>query len=161
VPLTQENILKFHVLHNIRDVWYLYVIYRWTLYHSAVKDQHSNEVWYQNYTSVVNSTCWIKILGFLLLHVTLGEITSFFDPTVAHCKNLPTLLHVSCIKMLCTTYDGCYKPCIQWIVGALSLGVDWPECEDDHPCPTSAEVKNVWSYTSTPPYVFMAWCLVK
>jgi len=27
--------------------------------------------------------------------------------------------------------------------------------------PSSAEVKNVWSYTSTPPYVLMAWCLVK
>jgi hypothetical protein len=25
----------------------------------------------------------------------------------------------------------------------------------------SAEVKNVWSYTSTPPYAFMVWCLVK
>jgi hypothetical protein len=25
----------------------------------------------------------------------------------------------------------------------------------------SAEVKNAWSYTSTPPYVFMEWCLVK
>jgi hypothetical protein len=26
----------------------------------------------------------------------------------------------------------------------------------------SAETKNAWSYTSTPPqYVFMAWCLVK
>jgi hypothetical protein len=24
-----------------------------------------------------------------------------------------------------------------------------------------AEVKNAWSYTSTPPYVYMAWCLVK
>jgi hypothetical protein len=27
--------------------------------------------------------------------------------------------------------------------------------------PSSAEVKNAWSYTSTPQYVFMAWCLVK
>jgi hypothetical protein len=27
--------------------------------------------------------------------------------------------------------------------------------------PPSPEVKNVWSYTSTPPVVFMAWCLVK
>jgi hypothetical protein len=32
-----------------------------------------------------------------------------------------------------------------------------------HPAsyPSSAEVKNVWSHTSTPPYVFMAWCSVK
>jgi hypothetical protein len=27
--------------------------------------------------------------------------------------------------------------------------------------PSSAEVKNAWSYTSSPKYVFMAWCLVK
>jgi hypothetical protein len=27
--------------------------------------------------------------------------------------------------------------------------------------PSSAEVKNSWSYTSTPTYVFIAWCLVK
>jgi hypothetical protein len=33
--------------------------------------------------------------------------------------------------------------------------------EADHSPPPSAEVKNVWSYTSTPSYVFMTWCLVK
>jgi hypothetical protein len=33
--------------------------------------------------------------------------------------------------------------------------------EADHSTPSSAEVKNEWSYTSTPKYVFMAWCLVK
>jgi len=36
-----------------------------------------------------------------------------------------------------------------------------PGNEADHSPPSSAEVKNAWSYTSTPPYVFMAWCLVK
>jgi hypothetical protein len=30
----------------------------------------------------------------------------------------------------------------------------------DPPLPSSAEVKNTWSYTSPPQYVFMAWCLV-
>jgi hypothetical protein len=33
--------------------------------------------------------------------------------------------------------------------------------EADHSPQSSAEVKNAWSYTSTPLYVFMAWCLVK
>jgi hypothetical protein len=33
--------------------------------------------------------------------------------------------------------------------------------EADHSPPYSAEVKNAWSYTSIPKYVFMAWCLVK
>jgi hypothetical protein len=50
---------------------------------------------------------------------------------------------------------------IQWIPAALSLGVKWPKGEADHSPPSSAEVKNTWSYTFTPQYVFMAWCLVK
>jgi hypothetical protein len=48
-----------------------------------------------------------------------------------------------------------------WVPGALSLGVKRPEREADHSPPSSAEVKNAGSYTSTPQYVFMAWCLVK
>jgi hypothetical protein len=31
-----------------------------------------------------------------------------------------------------------------------------PESESDHSPPASAEVKEMWIYTSTPPYVFMA-----
>jgi len=30
--------------------------------------------------------------------------------------------------------------------------------EADHSPPSSAEVENAWSYTSTPQYVFMVWC---
>jgi len=33
--------------------------------------------------------------------------------------------------------------------------------EADHSPPSRAEVKNAWSYTSTRPYAFMAWYLVK
>jgi hypothetical protein len=36
----------------------------------------------------------------------------------------------------------------------------WPGCEADHSPPSSAEVNNAWSYTSTPQYAFMAWCYV-
>jgi hypothetical protein len=49
----------------------------------------------------------------------------------------------------------------QWLPGALSLRVKRPGREADHSSPSSAEVKNAGSYTSTPQYVFMAWCLVK
>jgi hypothetical protein len=45
---------------------------------------------------------------------------------------------------------------IQWIPGALSPGVKLQEREADHSPPASAEVKKMWFYTSTPPYVFMA-----
>jgi hypothetical protein len=36
-----------------------------------------------------------------------------------------------------------------------------PGREADHSPPSSAEIENAWSYTSTPQYVFMARCLVK
>jgi hypothetical protein len=50
---------------------------------------------------------------------------------------------------------GPTQPPIQWVLGALSLGVKRLGCEADHSVPTSAEVKNTWIYTSTPPYTFM------
>jgi hypothetical protein len=50
---------------------------------------------------------------------------------------------------------------IEWVQGAVSLGVKRPGREADHPPLSSIAVKNAWSYTSTPRYVFMAWCLVK
>jgi hypothetical protein len=56
---------------------------------------------------------------------------------------------------------GPTHPPIQWVPGALSLGVKWPGREAGHSPPSSAEVKNAWSYTSTPQYAFMTWCLVK
>jgi hypothetical protein len=53
------------------------------------------------------------------------------------------------------------KTSVQWVPGALTPGLKRPGHEDDHSPPSSAEVKNAWSYTSSPPYVFMAWRLVK
>jgi hypothetical protein len=37
------------------------------------------------------------------------------------------------------------------------VGVNQPVCKADHSPPSSADVKNAWSYTSTPQYAFMAW----
>jgi len=48
------------------------------------------------------------------------------------------------------------QPPIQWVPAALSLRVKRPEREADHLPAQSAEVKNTWSYTTTPPYFFMA-----
>jgi hypothetical protein len=39
----------------------------------------------------------------------------------------------------------------QWVPGTLSLGMKRPGREADNSAPSSAEVKNVWGYTSTPP----------
>jgi hypothetical protein len=33
--------------------------------------------------------------------------------------------------------------------------------EADNSCPSIAKVKNMWSYTSTPPYFSTTWCLIK
>jgi hypothetical protein len=40
---------------------------------------------------------------------------------------------------------------IQWLPGAVSVGVKRPVRDADHSPPSSAEVKNALSYTSTPP----------
>jgi len=40
---------------------------------------------------------------------------------------------------------------IQWGPGALSTGVKQPGHEADHSPPSSADIENMWSYTSTPP----------
>jgi hypothetical protein len=53
------------------------------------------------------------------------------------------------------------QPPTQWIPGDLSVGVKEPGCEADRYPLSSAEVKSAWSYTSTPSYVFMAWCFIK
>jgi len=42
-----------------------------------------------------------------------------------------------------------------------SWGVKRPGHEANHSPPANAEVKNAWSYTSIPPHVFTAWCLIK
>jgi hypothetical protein len=56
---------------------------------------------------------------------------------------------------------GPTQPPLQGVPGALSLSVKRPGREADHSSPSNAEVKNAWSYTSTPTYVFMEWCLVR
>jgi hypothetical protein len=44
--------------------------------------------------------------------------------------------------------------------GPLPLAVKWPEHQEyDHSPPSNAEVKNAWSYTSIPLYIFMVLCL--
>jgi hypothetical protein len=45
---------------------------------------------------------------------------------------------------------GPTQPPIQWVPGALSPGVKRQGREADHLPPTSAEVKKMWIYTSTP-----------
>jgi hypothetical protein len=56
---------------------------------------------------------------------------------------------------------GPTQPPIQWVPGTLFLGLKRSGREADHLPPSSAEVKNTWSYASTPQYAFLAWYSVK
>jgi hypothetical protein len=55
---------------------------------------------------------------------------------------------------------GPTHPPIQRVTGAVSLRVKRPGRESVHSSPSSAEVKNAWSHTSTPQYTFIAWRLL-
>jgi hypothetical protein len=67
---------------------------------------------------------------------------------------------VSTYNNTITQYPCFCVPPIQWVPGDLSPELKQPGRETDHSPPTIAQVKKTWTYTSTPPYVFMAWCLV-
>jgi hypothetical protein len=45
----------------------------------------------------------------------------------------------------------------EWVQWTLSSGVKRPRHEAGHSPPPSSDVKSAWSYTSTPPQVFMEW----
>jgi hypothetical protein len=49
----------------------------------------------------------------------------------------------------------------QWLLGSLSPEIKRLGRETDHLPSSSAGVKNARNYTSSPSYVFLAWCLVK
>jgi hypothetical protein len=51
---------------------------------------------------------------------------------------------------------GFTQPPIKWVPGGSFPGVKRQGPEDDHSPPTSAEVKKMWLYISTPQYAFMA-----
>jgi hypothetical protein len=57
--------------------------------------------------------------------------------------------------------SGAHPASYQIGTGGFFPGVKRPGRESDHSPPSTAEVKNAWSYASTPQYVVMAWCVVK
>jgi hypothetical protein len=61
--------------------------------------------------------------------------------------NIKFLLYIYKIR----THLGPTHPPIQGVPETLSLGVKRPGRKADHSPPSSAEVKNLWRYTSTPP----------
>jgi len=59
------------------------------------------------------------------------------------------------------TVSGTHPTCYSMDTGGCLRGVKLSGREADNPPPASAEVKNAWSYISTPQYVLVPWCLVK
>jgi hypothetical protein len=91
---------------------------------------------------------------FSLLEVYLIYMTSRFPPEVV--TNVFFFFFTASRQAL-----GPTQPPIQWVSEALTSGVKQLGREVDHSPPYTAEVKTAWSYTSTPPYIFMAWYLIK
>jgi hypothetical protein len=60
-------------------------------------------------------------------------------------------LEISLFTTASTSALGHTQPPIQWVPVALSMGVNWPGREADHSPPSSADVKNAFIYTYTPP----------
>jgi hypothetical protein len=54
------------------------------------------------------------------------------------------------------TGSGAHPASYPMSAGAISARVKRPGLKDDPSPPSSAEVKKMWIYISTPPYVFMA-----
>jgi len=59
---------------------------------------------------------------------------------------------IDCCKML--IWNKVYQPPIQCVPATLFPEIKRLEREADHWTPSTTEFKNVWSFTSTPPYVF-------
>jgi hypothetical protein len=59
------------------------------------------------------------------------------------------------------TGSGAHSASYPMGTGGFLPGIKRPEREAYHPPSSRAEVKNAWSYTSNPKYVFMACCLIK
>jgi hypothetical protein len=83
-------------------------------------------------------------------------------------RNVPTFEEVSYCNYWTSLFTTASRTAlgptqlpIQWVPWVLSLGVKRPGRKADHSLPSSDEVKNARSYTSTPQYAFMAWCSVK
>jgi hypothetical protein len=56
---------------------------------------------------------------------------------------------------------GHIQPLIWRVPGAIRMGIKHPRSGTDHSPPFTDEIKYAWGFTSTPPHVTIAWCLIK
>jgi hypothetical protein len=81
-----------------------------------------------------------------------GETSLFYPASRPRGRGSSSCGVNSCLFSSSGARPAFYK----WVSIFLSLGVKLQELEADHSPPTSAGVKEVRIYTSSPPYVFMA-----
>jgi hypothetical protein len=79
-----------------------------------------------------------------------GVVQTNFNHSLTHSTGLAS---ASCMLTF-RRQEKYYRLC-------LSAGIKRPGRESDRSPPSGAEGENAWSYTSTTPCVFMAWCLIK
>jgi hypothetical protein len=96
------------------------------------------------FAKFVTEICHIKFLTVTELSgIALGY--GFDDRWFESQQRLGVFLFTTASRLA----PGPTQPPIQWVPGALSLVVKWPCCEADPSPQSSAEIKNVWSCTST------------
>jgi hypothetical protein len=92
-------------------------------------------------------------LGRVGLHTTTNYAQAYTPTYELNCILLFHVMNLHCLRQAVEPI----QPTVPWVQRALSVGVKRPRRK----APSSAEVKNAWGCTSTPLYVFIAWCLVK
>jgi hypothetical protein len=97
-----------------------------------------------SHTTKYNST-YISLVFFIILDSAISIATGYGLDT----EGAGVQVHVI------QTGSGTHPATYQW-----APGVKWLGREADHSPPTSAEVKNMWIYAFTPPYIFMVWFLI-
>jgi hypothetical protein len=120
--------------------------------------------WNAEKTNVIATTYPDTSRPFTLNHCLGAEIGQWYSTglwTGWSGIGVPGRMGVFLFTTLSRLALGPTQPVIQWVPGALSLGVKQPGHEAGHSPPSSAKVKNAWRYISTPQYAFRAWCSVK
>jgi hypothetical protein len=87
-------------------------------------------------------------VAFVVDKAVLGQV--FSEYLSLPCQAFHRLIHTHHHLGLVPTQHS-----IHWVPGALFPWLKQQGHEADYLTPTCAEIKKMWSYTSTPPYTFM------
>jgi hypothetical protein len=116
----------------------------------------TQNIWYSNLEKKCIS-CQKKIISWHILHQhksrdsSVGIATGYGLNDHGDGSSSPGRVKIFHFSISSRPTLGSTQRPIKWVPGAKRQGL-----ETDHSPPTSAEVKKMWIYTSTPLYVFMA-----